>query len=58
MKRGQKVKIDSKYFNEFNGMTGEIVNVFDKDFHIEVRLNEEFDVTGLRVFDKKELKKL
>lgn len=55
MKAGDKVKVSSKYFNEYNDMTGTIVNVFDKQFHIEVRIDDEFDVQGIKVFDRKEL---
>lgn len=57
MKSGDKVIVSSKYFNEYNDMTGTVVNVFDKQFHIEVRIDEEFDVQGIKVFDRKELKK-
>lgn len=57
MKAGDRVIVSSKYFNEYNDMTGTVVNVFDKQFHIEVRIDAEFDVQGIKVFDKKELKK-
>lgn len=58
MKRGDKVKVSSRYFNEFNDMTGTVVSVVDKDYHIVVEFDVEWSVQGLKVFDKYELKKL
>lgn len=58
LKVGDRVKLSCKYFNGFEDMIGTIVNIEHKDFDIEVKFDDEFDVDGIKVFTKKELKQI
>lgn len=56
-KVGDRVLINSKYFNPFNDMEGTIVAIDDFYYKFHVRLDDVHVEDGIRIFEKEELKK-
>jgi hypothetical protein len=52
-KIGDRVLIKSKYFNQFNDLEGEVIEI--DDCYQKITVNMDYD-KGRQVFDKNELK--